>query len=117
MIKSPCAGRVLLLCLLIALTATVTNCAGESNGVQPCNKSPCPINGGWSNMTWPGRCFTQSELNGCKEIVPQSQTGRRVCDSPEPQYGGLPCAGEATVTRDCYRCNDDYDYDYDYDND
>ena len=57
-------------------------------------------------MTWPGRCFTQSELNGCKEIVPQSQTGRRVCDSPEPQYGGLPCAGEETVTRDCYQCND-----------
>ena len=56
-------------------------------------------------MTWPGRCFTQSELNGCKEIVPQTQTGRRVCDSPEPQYGGLPCAGEETVTRDCYQCN------------
>ena len=56
-------------------------------------------------MTWPGRCFTQSELNGCKEIVPQSQTGRRVCDSPEPQYGGLQCAGEETVTRDCYQCN------------
>ena len=58
-------------------------------------------------MTWPGRCFTQSELNGCStEIVPQTQTGRRVCDSPEPQYGGLPCAGEETVTRDCYQCND-----------
>ena len=56
-------------------------------------------------MTWPGRCFTQSELNACTEIVPQSQTGRRVCDSPEPQYGGLPCAGEETVTRDCYQCN------------
>ena len=58
-------------------------------------------------MTWPGRCFTQSELNGCStEIVPQTQTGRRVCDSPEPQYGGLPCAGEETATRDCYQCND-----------
>ena len=56
-------------------------------------------------MTWPGRCFIQSELKGCKEIVPQTQTGRRVCDSPEPQYGGLPCAGEETVTRDCYQCN------------
>ena len=57
-------------------------------------------------MTWPGRCFTQSELNGCKEIVPQTQTGRRVCDSPEPQYGGLQCAGEETASRDCYQCND-----------
>ena len=59
-------------------------------------------------MTWPKeKCLTQSELNGCStEIVPQTQTGRRVCDSPEPQYGGLQCAGEETVTRDCYQCND-----------
>ena len=67
-----------------------------------------PINGGWSDWTWPKeKCLAQSELNGCEEIVPvETQTGRRVCDSPEPQYGGLPCAGEETVTRDCYQCND-----------
>ena len=54
---------------------------------------------GWSERSWPGKCFPQSE----SRPVRVTQTGRRSCNSPEPQHGGQDCAGEETgETRECY---------------
>ena len=58
------------------------------------------VDGGWSEWSWPlSKCFPKSVSRTVKVI----RTGRRSCNSPEPQHGGQNCTGEDTgETRDCY---------------
>ena len=59
-----------------------------------------PVDGGWSEWSWPpGKCFSRSSSRN----VRVDQTGRRSCNNPKPQHGGQNCAGEGTITRDCYK--------------
>ena len=32
-----------------------------------------------------------------------NQIGKRTCNNPKPRHGGQNCAGEGTITRDCYK--------------
>ena len=60
-----------------------------------------PVDGGWSDWTWPDTCRPKSDT--CKWKV--TQTGRRECDRPQPAFGGRDCSGEETETRECYECD------------
>ena len=60
-----------------------------------------PVDGGWSDWTWPDTCRPKSDT--CKWKV--TQTGRRECDRPQPAFGGRDCSGEETGTRECYDCD------------
>ena len=63
-------------------------------------KFPGPIDGGWSEWSWPeGECFPKSDSHPLKVT---SQSGQRTCTRPEPQHGGQNCTGEETKMRECY---------------
>ena len=58
-----------------------------------------PVDGGWSEWSWPDECFEKSDSRSKKV----TQTKRRYCNSPEPRNGGQDCIGKGYgETRDCY---------------
>ncbi|XP_070563732.1 A disintegrin and metalloproteinase with thrombospondin motifs adt-1-like [Ptychodera flava] len=69
-------------------------CNGSSLQQDECNTQHCPINGGWSEWTSWSVCSTTCDF-GRKHRT-------RLCDNPEPQYGGLPCPGKASQGIRCY---------------
>ena len=71
-----------------------------SNRMYSINLLLGPVDGGWSEWSWPrGECFPESES---RTVRVTAQTGQRYCNSPEPQHGGENCTGEETMTRGCY---------------
>ncbi|KAJ7389350.1 Hemicentin-1 [Desmophyllum pertusum] len=66
-------------------------CQGKAREEHLCNLSPCPVDGGWSDWS----VWTSCEY--CGSIQERSRT----CTSPEPGFGGKPCAGEELETHDC----------------
>ncbi|XP_062599842.1 coadhesin-like, partial [Saccostrea cucullata] len=69
------------------------NCTGANTDTQPCNKSDCPIDGGWS--VWTG-------WSPCSVTCGTGVNNRtRACTQPVPMYGGLNCTGVDTDTQPC----------------
>uniref|UniRef100_A0A8C7TAX7 Thrombospondin-2 n=1 Tax=Oncorhynchus mykiss TaxID=8022 RepID=A0A8C7TAX7_ONCMY len=70
------------------------DCEGQGRDTQRCEAKPCPIDGGWG--PWSPWAICSATCGG-------GVKGRtRVCNSPEPQYGGKKCPGE---TNDSDACN------------
>ncbi|KAH3879953.1 hypothetical protein DPMN_003864, partial [Dreissena polymorpha] len=68
-------------------------CEGPENEVGECFDKPCPIDGGFGAwMAW-GSCFP-STGNGLK-------TRTRLCNNPQPLYGGRNCQGNYTQQLQC----------------
>uniref|UniRef100_UPI000E55899C thrombospondin-2-like n=1 Tax=Urocitellus parryii TaxID=9999 RepID=UPI000E55899C len=61
------------------------NCKGSGRETKACQRDPCPIDGRWSPWS-PWSACTVTCAGGIRERS-------RVCNSPEPQYGGKDCVG------------------------
>uniref|UniRef100_A0A8B9IQN4 Thrombospondin-1 n=1 Tax=Anser cygnoides TaxID=8845 RepID=A0A8B9IQN4_ANSCY len=68
-------------------------CEGEARETKSCQKDPCPINGNWGPWS-PWDACTVTCGGGL-------QKRSRLCNNPEPQYGGKTCVGEARGTQVC----------------
>ncbi|NXU31947.1 TSP1 protein, partial [Thalassarche chlororhynchos] len=68
-------------------------CEGEARENKSCQKDPCPINGNWGPWS-PWDACTVTCGGGL-------QKRSRLCNNPEPQYGGKTCIGEARGTQVC----------------
>uniref|UniRef100_A0A8C0EYS3 Thrombospondin-1 n=1 Tax=Bubo bubo TaxID=30461 RepID=A0A8C0EYS3_BUBBB len=68
-------------------------CEGEARENKSCQKDPCPINGNWGPWS-PWDACTVTCGGGL-------QKRSRLCNNPEPQYGGKTCVGEARGTQVC----------------
>ncbi|OWK49438.1 Thrombospondin-2, partial [Lonchura striata] len=62
------------------------NCVGNGRETEKCEKVPCPVNGQWGPWS-PWSACTVTCGGGIRERS-------RLCNSPEPQYGGKPCVGD-----------------------
>lgn len=71
------------------------DCIGDSEKIEDCNDSPCPINGGWSTWTSSGACSVQ--CGGGKRLL------TRTCNNPTPANGGMICQGLSEMYE---RCNE-----------
>jgi len=73
-------------------------CAGDATETGPCNENPCPINGGWGEWnSWPD----------CPVSCGGGTQGRsRVCDNPEPQFGGDDCTIDGSSDLETQACNE-----------
>jgi len=70
-----------------------TSCPGEALETQECNTQICPVNGNWG--AW-------SNFGACSEDCGTGSRSRsRVCDDPEPAFGGTSCPGLATEQEPC----------------
>ncbi|XP_052230978.1 A disintegrin and metalloproteinase with thrombospondin motifs adt-1-like isoform X2 [Dreissena polymorpha] len=68
-------------------------CEGPDNEVDQCYDKPCPIDGGFGAwMAW-GSCFPPNG-NGLRART-------RLCDNPQPMYGGRNCQGNYTEKLQC----------------
>ena len=70
-------------------------CKGPPQEMKECkNKIHCPINGHWSFwLEWSSCSVTCG--HGIRER-------KRVCASPKPSFGGLPCDGPINEVEECY---------------
>nr|XP_013795880.1 PREDICTED: thrombospondin-1 isoform X3 [Apteryx mantelli mantelli] len=68
-------------------------CEGEARETKSCQKDLCPINGNWGPWS-PWDACTVTCGGGL-------QKRSRLCNNPEPQYGGKTCIGEAKGTQVC----------------
>uniref|UniRef100_A0A6Q2Z2K9 Thrombospondin-2 n=1 Tax=Esox lucius TaxID=8010 RepID=A0A6Q2Z2K9_ESOLU len=69
------------------------DCEGQGRETQRCEAKPCPIDGRWG--PWSPWAICSASCGG-------GVRGRtRVCNSPEPQYGGKKCPGEAIDSNAC----------------
>ena len=67
---------------------------GPSAATEPCNLSPCPIDGMWAAwQTW-SPCSTT-----CGGLGTRSR--ERTCTNPAPQYTGMGCNGSAMEAEAC----------------
>ncbi|XP_054018784.1 thrombospondin-2 isoform X1 [Dryobates pubescens] len=62
------------------------NCVGNGRETEKCEKVPCPVNGRWGPWS-PWSACTVTCGGGIRERS-------RLCNSPEPLYGGKPCVGD-----------------------
>ncbi|XP_058471732.1 thrombospondin-1-like [Solea solea] len=69
------------------------DCEGEGRQTEICQKSPCPINGGWG--PWSPWDICSVTCGG------GFQTRKRLCSNPVPKYGGKDCVGDANVSQVC----------------
>ncbi|XP_053386636.1 SCO-spondin-like [Mercenaria mercenaria] len=69
------------------------NCSGSSQEFKSCQKSACPIDGGWSNFT----NLTCSATCGTGVM-----TSFRTCSNPKPEYGGKNCTGVSHTFSRCH---------------
>uniref|UniRef100_A0A673C9F5 Thrombospondin-1-like n=1 Tax=Sphaeramia orbicularis TaxID=375764 RepID=A0A673C9F5_9TELE len=69
------------------------DCQGEGRETQICQKSPCPINGGWGPWSPWDTCAVT-----CGGGI---QTRKRLCSDPVPKYGGKDCVGDGVMTQRC----------------
>ncbi|KAL7888340.1 hypothetical protein AOLI_G00033140 [Acnodon oligacanthus] len=69
------------------------DCQGQGRQTEKCEKSPCPINGGWG--PW-------SPWDACSATCGGGvQNRKRLCNDPPPKHGGKDCVGDATATQLC----------------
>ncbi|XP_010386645.2 thrombospondin-2 [Rhinopithecus roxellana] len=69
------------------------NCKGSGRETKACQGAPCPIDGRWSPWS-PWSACTVTCAGGIRERT-------RVCNSPEPQYGGKACVGDVQERQMC----------------
>ncbi|XP_047414234.1 thrombospondin-2 [Sciurus carolinensis] len=69
------------------------NCKGSGRETKACQRDPCPVDGRWSPWS-PWSTCTVSCAGGIRERS-------RVCNSPEPQYGGKDCVGDVKEHQMC----------------
>uniref|UniRef100_A0A672SD15 Thrombospondin 1 n=1 Tax=Sinocyclocheilus grahami TaxID=75366 RepID=A0A672SD15_SINGR len=69
------------------------DCQGEGRQTERCEKSPCPINGGWGPWSPWDTCSAT-----CGGGV---QNRKRLCNNPVPVYGGKDCVGDAKAKQLC----------------
>ncbi|KAG3290601.1 thrombospondin 2 [Ictidomys tridecemlineatus] len=69
------------------------NCKGSGRETKACQRDPCPIDGRWSPWS-PWSACTVTCAGGIRERS-------RVCNSPEPQYGGKDCVGDVKEHQMC----------------
>ncbi|XP_052606687.1 thrombospondin-2 [Peromyscus californicus insignis] len=69
------------------------NCKGSGRETKACQGIPCPIDGRWSPWS-PWSTCTVTCAGGIRERT-------RVCNSPEPQYGGKDCVGDVKEHQMC----------------
>uniref|UniRef100_A0A673ITD2 Thrombospondin-1-like n=1 Tax=Sinocyclocheilus rhinocerous TaxID=307959 RepID=A0A673ITD2_9TELE len=69
------------------------DCQGEGRQTERCEKSPCPINGGWGPWSPWDTCSAT-----CGGGV---QNRKRLCNNPVPVYGGKDCVGDAKANQLC----------------
>ncbi|CAK6951656.1 thrombospondin-2 [Scomber scombrus] len=69
------------------------DCEGSGRETQRCTANPCPVDGGWGPWS-PWATCSATCGGGIK-----SRT--RECNSPQPQYGGNKCIGEASDSDNC----------------
>ncbi|XP_029456063.1 thrombospondin-1 [Rhinatrema bivittatum] len=68
-------------------------CWGEARENKPCQKDPCPIHGQWGPWSpWDSCTVT------CGGGI---QKRGRLCNDPEPRYGGKDCIGDILETQIC----------------
>ncbi|XP_078315515.1 coadhesin-like [Crassostrea virginica] len=70
-----------------------SSCSGSATRKEPCNSTPCPVNGGWSSWNSPWQCSVTCG-GGVKTFV-------RYCNHPSPAYGGNSCTGSAIRREPC----------------
>ncbi|KAL6105885.1 thbs1 [Pungitius sinensis] len=70
-----------------------SDCQGEGRQTEICQKSPCPVNGGWGPWSPWATCTVT-----CGGGV---QNRKRLCSDPVPKYGGKDCVGDASVSQVC----------------
>ncbi|XP_062257425.1 thrombospondin-2 isoform X1 [Platichthys flesus] len=71
------------------------DCEGSGRETQRCTAEPCPVDGGWGPWSPWATCSAT-----CGGGV-RSRT--RECNSPQPQYGGKKCIGEADDSDSCIK--------------
>uniref|UniRef100_A0A8B9KHV0 Thrombospondin 1 n=1 Tax=Astyanax mexicanus TaxID=7994 RepID=A0A8B9KHV0_ASTMX len=69
------------------------DCQGQGRQTEKCEKSPCPINGGWGPWSPWDKCSLTCGGG--------TQSRKRLCNDPAPKYGGKDCVGDATATQIC----------------
>ncbi|KAM7402898.1 hypothetical protein PAMA_003698 [Pampus argenteus] len=69
------------------------DCQGEGRQTEICQKSPCPINGGWGPWSPWDTCTVT-----CGGGI---QNRKRLCSDPVPKYGGKDCVGDAAMSQVC----------------
>ncbi|XP_061651323.1 thrombospondin-1-like [Phyllopteryx taeniolatus] len=69
------------------------DCQGEGRQTEICQKSPCPIDGGWGPWSPWDTCTVT-----CNGGI---QNRKRLCSDPAPKYGGKDCIGEGTMSQVC----------------
>ncbi|XP_056001828.1 coadhesin-like [Ostrea edulis] len=68
-------------------------CAGMSSSSQTCNTHNCPIDGQWASWGSWGSCSVTCGGG--------SQSRKRTCTNPAPQYNGKSCPNSDTSTQSC----------------
>ncbi|XP_048340195.1 thrombospondin-1 [Sphaerodactylus townsendi] len=68
-------------------------CEGEARETKSCHKDACPINGNWGPWSLWDTCAVT-----CGGGI---QKRSRLCNNPEPQFGGKDCIGDAVDTQIC----------------
>jgi hypothetical protein len=70
------------------------DCVGDDFITKECNVKPCPINGGWSNISddW-GNC-TATCGGGIRKKT-------KTCTNPKPEFGGSDCVGDDFISEEC----------------
>lgn len=70
------------------------DCSGNNIESSTCDAGICAVDGGWNLWTAWTPC---SVTCGSGE-----QTRHRKCSNPEPVFGGKPCSGESTESKNCH---------------
>ncbi|XP_072169938.1 LOW QUALITY PROTEIN: uncharacterized protein [Diadema setosum] len=69
------------------------DCVGADTELDPCTRSPCPVNGSWAEWSAWSVC-SQTCVGG-------TQYRTRTCTDPEPAYNGTDCVGNDAEWRNC----------------
>ncbi|CAC5418756.1 HMCN [Mytilus coruscus] len=72
---------------------------GDGVDDEDCAKPP-PIDGNWAAWSAYGACSVTCNPSGSNTNGQQART--RNCSDPEPQWGGLQCAGSDTESQSCF---------------
>lgn len=69
-------------------------CVGVPGETEECSTSiPCPVHGSWSLWTAWTECSAPCAIG--------TQIRSRICNSPAPLFGGMPCPGPSEEVREC----------------
>ena len=68
-------------------------CEGITEETHSCKINPCPVDGGFSDWSPFGACSVTCGFGKINRT--------RVCNKPEPSYGGKLCDGPTSETQEC----------------